>query len=63
LGGHERWLNYLAEKLQAGGKFDDYTNDQTLIKETTAAGLKDMAHKYLLNGNFIKLILMPEKQQ
>jgi zinc protease len=55
------WLNYLAEKLQAGNKFDDYINDQTFITEITAAGLKDIVHKYLLNGNFIKLILLPEQ--
>lgn len=55
------WLNYLIEKLQSGDKLNGYTDDQTFIKETTVAGLKEMAHKYLLNGNFIKLILLPEQ--
>jgi zinc protease len=56
------WLNYLADKLQSGEKTDAYTNDQIFIKETTPVVLKDMARKYLMNGNFIKIILMPGKE-
>ncbi|WP_454802980.1 M16 family metallopeptidase [Mucilaginibacter phyllosphaerae] len=56
------WLNYLVDKIQAGDKPDGYIKDQTFVNQTNPAGLKDMARKYLQNGNFIKLVLMPEKE-
>lgn len=56
------WLNYLVDKLQSGDKPDDYTKDQTFVSGTNPAELKNMAHKYLQNGNFLKLVLMPEKE-
>jgi zinc protease len=54
------WLNYMVGKLQNSGNIYEYTNDQTLVNNTSSAALKEMARKYLLNGNFIKIILMPE---
>ncbi|MBD1362674.1 insulinase family protein [Mucilaginibacter sp. ZT4R22] len=55
------WLSYLVEKLQSGGKLDGYANDLIIVKETTPAAIQDIAHQQLLNGNLIKMILVPEQ--
>jgi zinc protease len=56
------WLNYLVDKLQSGDKPEEYTNDQAFVNAASPAELKNMARKYLQNGNFIKLVLLPEQE-
>jgi zinc protease len=56
------WLNYLVDKLQSGGKPEENTNDQVFVNAASLAELKDMARKYMQNGNFIKLVLLPEQE-
>ncbi|GAA4321297.1 insulinase family protein [Mucilaginibacter gynuensis] len=53
------WLNYLVDKVQTGDKPDGYLKEQALVQATTPAAVKMIAGKYLENGNFIKIILMP----
>jgi len=55
------WLNYLVNQYQEGNPLDDLFHDNENVELISSGSLKEAAKTYLGRGNFIRLVLMPEK--
>ncbi|MCE7058919.1 pitrilysin family protein [Dyadobacter sp. CY343] len=56
------WLNYLDDNTFLGDDLDEIFQQEKLLKSITVASTKAAAKKYFDDGNFIKVVLMPEKK-
>ncbi|CAG5069603.1 hypothetical protein DYBT9623_02339 [Dyadobacter sp. CECT 9623] len=56
------WLNYLDDNTFLGDDLDEIFQQEKLLKSITVASTKAAAEKYFDDGNFIKVVLMPEKK-
>jgi zinc protease len=56
------WQGYLESQLQNNEPLDDYLQFEKHLGSVTPATVKAAANKYLGGENYIRLVLMPEKQ-
>jgi len=56
------WLNYLTDQLQNKDELNDINGYNGLLDKVTPEELKQMAGLYLSGGNYIQVVLMPEKK-
>jgi zinc protease len=54
------WLGYINGQLQNNEDMEQVNHYNTLLDDVTPAGLKEMAGKYLIGDNYIRLVLLPE---
>lgn len=56
------WLNYLSTRLKYGDDIDMVLTDMNRINSVTVGSSKTAAQQYLNGDNYIRLVLVPEKQ-
>ncbi|WP_439698286.1 M16 family metallopeptidase [Mucilaginibacter sp. AW1-7] len=57
------WLGYLSGQIQNQEKLDQIGNYSANLNQITVADIKEVANKYLSDDNYIRLVLLPEKNQ
>jgi zinc protease len=55
------WLGYLSGQIQNQEKLDQIGNYSATLNQITVADVKEVANKYLSGDNYIRLVLLPEK--
>jgi zinc protease len=55
------WLGYLSGQIQNQEKLDQIGNYSANLNQITVADIKEVANKYLSDDNYIRLVLLPEK--
>ena len=57
------WLDYISRRLQQGTDMHQIDHYDDMIKTVTPASVQAQARKYLVSGNYLRFVLLPENMK